>query len=381
MTEIDSQEISERLNQLLDTLIAFASHDFTQKASISEGRDMLDSVALTLNAVGEELEATTVSKDYLYSIIESMLDALIVTTQQGTIVTINQATLDMSGYEENELVGQPINLLFDGKDIQSDSVTIHLMDATIFTKAKATIPVSLSRSLLPSSNDNPRGMVYILRNVTKQKEAEESIKAALLEKETLLKEVHHRVKNNLQVMTSLLHMQSLKSQNSDVIRLFRESEARLHSMAIIHEQLYQTGNNLAEIDFREYVKQLVRQIIRLQDANRNIILDMEQVEAISLCIEIAVPCGLIINELVCNAYKHAFPKGIGTIQIALQADGDDNVLVVSDDGIGLPDNFEVNMKTLGLRLLNTLVMQIDGILDITSLQGTTFTVRFPKEKK
>ncbi|MGB7342110.1 MAG: PAS domain S-box protein [Phototrophicaceae bacterium] len=233
--------------------------------------------------------------------------------------------------------------------------------------------------LITDKSGQPRKIFGIIQDITERKLAEEQIGIALREKETLLKEIHHRVKNNLQVISSLLHMQSMKSSDVNVIKLFRDSEAQIQSMALIHEHLYQT-DNLSQINFKHYLELLINNIAILQKSEGNIQIDSSQVEPILLTIEQAIPCGLIANELISNAYKHAFPDKIGTITIELYADENDCVLIVQDDGKGLPDDFDLNStKTLGMRLLTMLTMQIDGTFNIHTDPITQCIVRFSKE--
>jgi two-component sensor histidine kinase len=225
----------------------------------------------------------------------------------------------------------------------------------------------------------PITMYGVDLNITERKQIEEQLKASLQEKEILLKEVHHRVKNNLQVISSLLSLQSYTIQDPQVQVLFQNTRNRVHSMALLHEQLYQS-DNLAQIDFAHYVQRLVRHIVDSHDApTRNITFTID-IAQVNLRMDTVLPCGLIINELVTNALKHAFPDGCGgEIGIRFVAtDPGQCGLTIWDTGVGLPEGLELNRRTssLGLRLVNALVRQLQGSLEVTPQPGSTFTIAF-----
>ncbi|MCL1470539.1 PAS domain S-box protein [Argonema antarcticum] len=226
------------------------------------------------------------------------------------------------------------------------------------------------------------GKVYrtagIAEDITDRKLAEAQIKASLQEKEILLKEVHHRVKNNMQVISSLLELQSQSLNDALAIDLFRESQNRISSMALIHEQLYQS-EHLDRIDLVEYIQSLVANLLQSFGCTNNTIHLNLNVAPIYLNIETAIPCGLIINEVLSNSLKYAFPqgsKGEVSIQFIQLASKEFN-LSISDNGIGLPPNFNLETtETLGLRLVRILTRQLKGVLEIDSHQGTTFKITF-----
>ncbi|MBI5822953.1 MAG: HAMP domain-containing protein [Chloroflexi bacterium] len=198
------------------------------------------------------------------------------------------------------------------------------------------------------------------------------------EKEILLKEIHHRVKNNLQIISSLLNLQTDQVKDTGTLRALRDSQARVRSMALIHEKLYQS-KDLAKIEFGEYVQSLAKDLFRsYQRALGNIKLNI-QVDEIALDLDYAVPCGLILNELMTNTLKYAFPNGRdGSIQVELHAGpGQTLSLRVTDDGVGIPADLDIfNNKSLGLQLVNSLVKQVDGKLVIENSKGTSFLVSF-----
>lgn len=222
--------------------------------------------------------------------------------------------------------------------------------------------------------------VVVSHDVTERKQAEEKLQASLHEKETLLKEIHHRVKNNLQVISSLLNLQSNSIESRETRELVRESQNRVRSMALIHEKLYQS-ENLAEINFAEYLRNLTRDLFRSYGAG-GVTLKL-QTEEIRLDVDTAVPCGLIVTELVSNALKYAFPHGKGgDLHISFaQVSRDRLALTVTDNGVGLPKEIDPkNPKTLGLQLVGMLVNQLHGTLDVVADGGTTFMVTFEAQR-
>ncbi len=234
-----------------------------------------------------------------------------------------------------------------------------------------------SRSHVNSAGTVVRVAGTIL-DISEQKQVEARLRQTLAEKELLVKEVHHRVKNNLQVISSLLSMQIDLLEDEDSIRALRESQHRISSMALIHERLYSDGN-IDNVDFAEYTETLVQELFHAYGKQAQYIHKNLDLAPVPLNIEKAIPCGLILNELVTNALKHAFPSGRGTLNIKLKGASKHRVsLCVSDTGIGLPEDLNLkNSKSLGLPLVEVLARQLGGILHVQSKPGATFTVEFP----
>jgi two-component sensor histidine kinase/sensor domain CHASE-containing protein len=216
--------------------------------------------------------------------------------------------------------------------------------------------------------------IVLVRDVTAQKQSEEARRNAVL-----LKEIHHRVKNNLQVISSLLALQAGASADPRTRALLAESRDRVHSMALIHEKLYQTADERG-ISFAGYVRDLATHLRRSYTGNSETVVMGIDMEEVSLTIDLSVPCGLIINELLSNSLKYAFPDGRkGTVGVRLRRkEWGTVVLTVSDDGVGMPRELDFrNPSSLGLRIVNILVEQIKGTLERNPVQGTSFTVTFP----
>jgi len=257
-----------------------------------------------------------------------------------------------------------VEQLYGTSDVGSD--TVALKDGTVLDRYSAPLIVE----------EKLAGRIWSFRDVTARHKVEEALRASLREKEVLLREIHHRVKNNMQVITSLLNLQAKSISDGPVRALFDESKARVASMALIHEKLYRS-EDLASIDFGAYTAGLARDLVRLYDRPEiGVSVDMG---GVFLDVNLGVPCGLIINELISNSLKHAFPGGRrGTIRVGMR-EGPEGaiVLTVSDDGIGLPAGFDVReSESLGLQLVMVLSGQIRGSVEVGSGPGAAFFIRF-----
>jgi len=234
--------------------------------------------------------------------------------------------------------------------------------------------------LVRDSQGQPLAIEGIVSDITEHKLLEEQIKASLREKDALLKEIHHRVKNNLQLISSLLDLQAGSIEDQNVRDRLRESRNRVRSMALIHERLYQVPN-LAQINFAEYIHDLVTHLIRAYARPEREITARVVATAGEpvLSVEIAVPCGLIVNELVTNAMKHAFAtRRAGEIAIVLEAADGQWTLRVRDNGIGFPTTVDFrHTPSLGLTIVMTLVKQLKGSIELRAQAGTEFVIAFP----
>ncbi len=222
-----------------------------------------------------------------------------------------------------------------------------------------------------------------LAQTIKQKQAENQIKAALKENEVLLQEVHHRVKNNMQIISSLFSLQSGHIRDKQTLEIFKSSQNRVRSMALIHERLYKS-KDMARVDFAEYTQGLTTHLFSSYGINTNIIKHHIDIKDISLDINTAIPCSLIINELISNSLKHAFPAGKkGKIKIAIHTLNKNEIeLVVSDTGVGLPKKMDFRKtESLGLHLVNLLAEdQLHGDIKLDTTKGTSFHIRFRRKR-
>ncbi len=230
-------------------------------------------------------------------------------------------------------------------------------------------------------NGKVERIITLTRDITLQKQAEEQIKSALREKEVLLREIHHRVKNNLQVMSSLISLETDYITDPQAQRLFMETQSRVRTMALIHEELYQS-KNLARVNFADYIYKLTNNLMQIFALQHNIGLKVN-VDEVFLGVDTAIPCGLIVNELMTNALKYAFPNNRpGNISVSLICAEQPGQmpryeLCVEDDGVGLPPGFDISASnTLGLQLVSILIAQLRGELAIQSENGTQFKLTF-----
>ncbi|MEY3236082.1 MAG: hypothetical protein RI883_183 [Bacteroidota bacterium] len=228
---------------------------------------------------------------------------------------------------------------------------------------------------------NVKEISLVAHDITDKKQIEIQIKESLKEKEVLLKEIHHRVKNNLQVISSILNLQSSFVSDERTLEILEESRNRIHSMATIHENLYLT-TNFSSIDFAGYLENLTTKLISSYHVKPVVITLRTELSKINLLLDQAIPCGLLVNELITNAIKYAFiERNEGEIFIGLKEKKDIIELRIEDNGIGLPPNFEIlKSNSLGLQLVSTLVEQLDGEINIINGKGTKYLITFEKAK-
>ncbi len=220
----------------------------------------------------------------------------------------------------------------------------------------------------------------VFEDITARKKAEERIKKSLEEKEVLLREIHHRVKNNMQILSSLLNLQIQYEDLDETVKVLQDSQGRVKSMAMIHENLYQSSN-FSNINFKEYLERLVSGIFYSYEIIAGSIGSKIEIDDVNLSIDTAIPLGLIINELVTNSVKYAFPQGEGNITIKLKSITEQMELVVADNGIGLPETIDIrNPETLGLQLVKSLTEQLDGDIRVDKSNGTEFRITFNELK-
>ena len=225
-------------------------------------------------------------------------------------------------------------------------------------------------------------LVAVHIDITERKLAGEQIKASLREKEVLLKEIHHRVKNTMQVIISLLRFQADKIEDKPYANMFEESQNRIKSMALIHERLYQS-KDFSNIDFNKYVETLLNELFISFGVNRNRVKMTINIKDVSFDLENAIPCGLILNETVSNSLKYAFPKNReGEIKISLWAvNGDALELIIGDDGVGIPENVDLeNAESLGLYIIKMLTeYQLGGVIELNREKGTEYHIKFKRQ--
>ncbi len=327
----------------------------------------------TFNRMVDQLEASTVSRSYLDNIIQSMGEMLIVTDPSGEIRTANRATSDVLGIDPEDLKGLSVNTMLENEPF----VELRTGETIFRSSTGESIPVYCSRSDLRADDGELSGIVLVAQDLTERRETAALLRASVAEKEVLLREVHHRVKNNLQIVSSLLNLQNTSAQDSgSTDRVLTESRNRIRSMALIHEQLYKS-KDLARIDFSVYARELVHYLARSYDlAAKGVELQLE-VDSQPLPVDQAIPCGMIINELVANGVEHAYPEGGGEIRVAFRQQDGQCRLMVADDGRGLPDDLDPSTaSTLGLRLVGALAEQLHAEVSFIRDPGTEIRLRF-----
>lgn len=242
----------------------------------------------------------------------------------------------------------------------------------------------ISTTLTPVFDDEfkLKELVFVDTNITAGKTLEKQIKTSLHEKDILLKEIHHRVKNNLQIIISLLNLQSGYIKDEQSLKAVKDGQNRVRSMALVHEKFYQ-ADAITEINFAEYVEKLNQFLFQsYSDKSEHIKLTVQS-DNVALDMDTAMPCGLLINEVVSNALKYAFPENReGEIKIELRKLSENNIeMSISDNGIGMPKNFDIEQaESLGLQLISALTSQLDGSLQFSGENGTKYTVNFKYPK-
>ena len=353
------------------------------------------------------------------AVIESADDAIITDGLDGRIRSWNPGATRLLGYGAEEMVGQSVMRLVP-EDRTAEELHIrgriraeeHVRHLETVRKKKDGSLVDVSLTVSPV-HDNGGGVVgasRIMRDVTARNQGEqervrlvvqlqalnvdleervrsrtaelsktlEERESLLREKTSLLQEVHHRVKNNLQMISSLLNLQARQIKDEETRGIFLESQARVRSIAILHESLYQS-KDLGRIDMKQYIDKLVGTLIRTYKRSARVV---AEVESLQLPVDLAVPCGLIVNELVTNALKHAFPEPHNVegneIHIAMRRDDDDVTLLVSDNGSGFGDAVDpTRAETMGLALVRDLSLQLRGVAEFATANGARCTIRFP----
>lgn len=329
------------------------------------------------------------SEERFRQVVESTPSAMIMVDTQGRIEMINAQAETLFGYPRSQLLGQSIDLLVPERyrhghpglreaflqDPQSRPMGLG-RDLNARRHDGTEFPVEIGLNPI-DTDDGPRVLSMIV-DISDRKQKEERISAALKEKDVLLAEIHHRVKNNLQIVHSLLDLQSSRVSDPAALAMLRESRNRINSMAIIHQALYGT-DELRRVDFATVLRTLVPHLSASYGLGEQRVRVTIDATPVFLSLNAAIPCGLIVNELVSNTFKHAFPDGAsGSVHISLYGDDADGVtLAVSDTGVGLPEELEADASpSLGLKLVHLLASQLGGKISVERRNPTRFILRF-----
>ncbi len=291
----------------------------------------------------------------------------------------------MLGRPINELLGKSMDDLFPSdlaKSMIADDMQIMREGKTVTVEEEFNGRIYFTIKFPINIDGKLRYLAGYTIDITDRRRDEEKIKKALTEKETLLSEIHHRVKNNMQVIISLLKLQAQRIQDKDLKKPFEESEQRIRAMALVHERLYQK-EDLSGINFSDYIHNIIRELKAVYRVDRRKVAVIINVEDIVLEIDSAIPCGLIINELITNCFKYAFPEGrSGEVIINFSREGSTYRLTISDNGVGLPAGFDFRQTTtLGMQIVNVLTKQLLGTLHIRSEVGTEAVIAFTKKER
>ena len=307
----------------------------------------------------------------------------------GRFTRMNRRFCQIVGYTPDELLDLGFQDLTHPDDLEDEMVMLrsiidgevdtYAMEKRYLRKDSTVVWVNLVVTVVRDETGAPDHFIGVIDDITERRRSQQFLQSSLAEKEVLLREIHHRVKNNMQVISSLLNLQSHGAEDERLVRLFEESQNRVRAMALIHEILYE-NSNLARIELGEYVSKLATSLIRMYGTDSGRVDLNIKASGVTLEIDDTMPCGLVINELLSNSLKYAFPDGKnGEIRIEASREGAGPlVLRVSDDGIGIPEEIDYrNTETMGMRLVTGLVeSQLGGRVSLDRTHGTCFTITF-----
>ncbi len=390
------RDISMPIERVLRFTQAVLSGDFSQKIDISSNDEIgkLTKALMTIHDhLVKALDEANESQMRIQTILDNVDEAMIVFGNGCRIEIFSPAAEQIFGYTEEEMIGQNVNVLLLGKNecrlTDAPEQHLELTSHSDFVECHEYVGVRKDCSRFPMEIKTRQfhcgldSLVLLLaKNLTNDKQSV-VMQVLLLEKEALLKEVHHRVKNNLQIIASMLKLESRNSRHDLTQGVLDNMHGRIRSMALLHESLYRTGI-FANVDLGAYLKQLSTQIFRTLVIQADFIKLHLGLTSVQIGMDQALPCGLLVNELISNSIKHGFPDGrTGEIRIELHPmdDGPQWQLRVSDTGVGLTDDFASKQSlskshSIGLQLMSDLAKQIGGCLEIEPGAVTSFAVKF-----
>jgi PAS domain S-box-containing protein len=323
------------------------------------------------------------------SLVASRTDnAVLMASPDSRVEWINDGFVRITGLPRETLIGKRLSDINVYPEIEKEvSEAITNRHSRIF---ESNVHLSSGKDIWLSSTLTPvfdefqhlKKIVLVDTDITGIKKLQQQIEASLKEKDVLIKEIHHRVKNNLQIIISLLNLQSGYLKDEFTLKAVKDGQNRVRSMALVHEKFYQ-AEELSEINFNEYLEKLCHYLYQSYGDKTDRIELTVTGDKVGLDMDTAMPCGLLVNEIVSNSYKYAFPPGMnGFINLSLTKTTGKVGLKVHDSGIGLPNEFTMETaESLGMQLIQALTSQLDGELTISKDNGTTFEITFPYPKK
>lgn len=385
------KNVLNRLDKLMAEIVDIGKKSDIKRRVTVSGDDELAELASSINSSlfslqKYEKDLETSEKKYR-NIFENTGTAMIIAEDDLTVSLVNRTFENMLGMKKSDIIG--MNWIEIIVPEQREKIKEHHMapDNSHANPGLKTYDVEINVNGEPkyffATFDfipGTRKSLISLIDITDRKIAETLLKSSLKEKELLLREIHHRVKNSLQIVASLLSLQASEFDDPVVKESYNESENRIYSIALVHEILY-NSTDISEINIKEYIENLIENILYTYDVDTKEIVINTDVEDHELGIETSIPLGLILNELISNSIKHAFNTGTGTVTLKLSKIKEEYVLILQDDGVGLPDDLNLNeTSTLGLLLVNQLVNQLEGSIEVVVNNGTKYTIRFKELK-
>jgi PAS domain S-box-containing protein len=358
------------------------------RATVIGGKHYVIAAVRDISTWKDAQQSLRDSKEQYCSLFTSMLDGYalheLITDENGVgidyrYLDVNDAFLAITGLAREALIGKRVCEVMP----RTERYWIDAFSAVVKTGVPAHLEnysVELDRYYeVAAFRPSPGHFAVIARDVTHRKKAEDKIKASLSEKETLIRELYHRTKNNMQVISSMLELQAMNTKDARIVSIVRETQNRIMTMALVHQKLYRS-QNLSKLDLADYIHELVDMLIASQHISCEKIKVIYDMKPLSVVLDVAMPIGLVINELFTNICKHAFPGdrcGVVRVTLGDNADGSAN-LAVFDDGVGLPNAFDCRKTaTLGVQTVVTLVEhQLHGSVRYESVKGTMCDIIF-----
>jgi len=361
--------------------------DYTGTLINFQGKPAVLGIAYDITELKRTRLALVDSELKYRTLVENMSEVILYVDNSDNIIYANDNTIKTFGYDKEDLIGKCASEILVDEEYRAfikERIKLrrhgftYRFEVKMKRKDGESIWIEVSSAPLKDTNGQTIGSIGIFSDITDRKKYENTIENSLKQKDLLLKEIHHRVKNNLQIISSLIKLQSSHVKDKEIHSLFAESQNRIKTMALIHEKLYRS-TDISVIEFYDYIKNLVDSLYSSYGISIDRVKPVIEFRSIYLDIDTAIPCGLIINELVSNCLKYAFPdlrKGSIFIDLSESQDGEYE-MIIRDNGIGIPENVDfMNTNSLGLKLVKILSEQLGGAAKLLRDNGTGFSIKF-----